>query len=290
MIDTKATQIETPQGLAERITEGLHQVEGVLVSVSIAAAPLGGLLPAAWMSLDHMERVLMIPLYVAYPIAVALEALGYAAVTVAVEMIQRRRWMLIAISTLAFGLYLLDIVALNIVLSVAEIVFPGTNWLLYAKVLACACLALMSVPAALLFAVRSMQRGIVAKEAEAAEQHSADVADAYAHDERMKQIELDSKAKEREIKRAERAEKQLKATQNNPAQVAQPAQPTPAKLHKSIDLVVLADTIKNNQSATNAQLGVLLGGFSAEAVRKAKIRLHSNQPAATSAAQATTTP
>lgn len=243
-----------------------------------AVASTLALFPAAFISFDHMTKLMQYPKEPAFVIACAVETLGYMIVSATVTAMERGRRGLVVLGCLAFSGYLIVIVLLNLILSSAEAISPAA--LVWAKIAAGADLAMLSVPAAILAALQSQMRNqdkqaAVAKQ-DADGRYAIELAEKAAADDRdkkfqleMLKIKLDAKAKENDKKRESKLEQlgqlvsQVAPTQQNPL---------PSQKRGHIDLALLASKLDQDPSQTNDELGKFFG-VSGEAVRLARKKL-----------------
>lgn len=209
-----------------------------------AVASIAALFPAAYTSYLHMTQLLGYTNEPALVIAGAVELLGYMIVHAVVKAMERGRRWLVAFGSFAFGFYLVVIVLLNLILSAAEAISPTA--LVWAKIIAGADLALLSVPAAILAAMQSQLRAQDAKEAlakhDADSRHAMELAEKAAAEDRANKheldmlrlktevelnelkLKLDAEASEKDKKRQERMQKVSTA----PEKVSTPAPIVPA--------------------------------------------------------------
>lgn len=156
-MEDKKTWAETFDGWNKAIRGG----EASVINLISAIAPWGAPLPVAWMSFIHQVEVLNFPTVVAVVSALVIEFLGVSTVSTIIGFWSYNRkytddkkkspvWVAIA----AFLMYLFIVLSTNVALDATK----GGEWEQVAVVVVRALLTLMTVPAALIMAVRAMHQ------------------------------------------------------------------------------------------------------------------------------------
>lgn len=153
--------MENNKNVFDRWNETIRNVEGSIVNLVSAIAPWGAPLPAAYMSFTHMRDTLLFPFWIAFPISLVIEILGFSTVSTILSFwMHNRKYqdetkkspVLLVIA--AFAFYLLIVVTMNVLIDASV----GQEWQRYAIIAVRALLTLMSIPAALVLAVRTQHQ------------------------------------------------------------------------------------------------------------------------------------
>lgn len=154
----------------DRLNDWIRETESSIVNVLSAFAPWMAPLAPAYMTYQHAVNSLNFPIYVAFPVAVLVEILGFSAVStfMAFWFFNRRnrsdnKKAPIGLVVLAFLFYLCLIIFSNVLLDT----FPGQGWTL---VVVRALYTMQTIPAALIVAVRVQHRDLLNEYAKEREQ------------------------------------------------------------------------------------------------------------------------
>lgn len=148
----------------ERINYWIRNSETSLVNLLSALAPWLAPLAPAFMSYYHMDGVLDFPGYVAMAVAIVVEILGLSAISTILAFwtynrrrVAEYRKAPVFLAVFSFVFYLAIVLVINVMLDAAKIPDAGMNqdWVI---VLARAMLTLLSVPAAIILAVRTQHK------------------------------------------------------------------------------------------------------------------------------------
>lgn len=146
------------QNTFEKINNWIRNVEGSVVNLLSSIAPWGAPLPAAYMSFTHMDTVLKFPVIVSVPVAAVIEILGFATVSTILSFWSHNRHYTdetkqapIGLTIAAFVFYLAIVLTMNVLIDATT----GTSSAGIAIIAVRALLTLMSIPAALVLAVRT---------------------------------------------------------------------------------------------------------------------------------------
>ena len=147
----------------EEINEWIRGTETSIVNVVSAIAPWLAPISPAYMTYQHAVGTLHFPMWVAVPVAVVVEILGFSAVSTFMTFwfFNRRnksngKKAPVSFVVFAFFFYLALIVTSNVLLDT----FPGANW---AIIVTRALFALQTVPAALIVISRAGHKSLIAE-------------------------------------------------------------------------------------------------------------------------------
>jgi hypothetical protein len=151
----------------DQLNAAIRNSEASLVNLLSALAPWAAPLAPAYMSFTHMTETLEYPIPIAWAVAVVVEVLGLSAISTIIAFWSYNRrykaeyrkapvW--IAISS--FVAYLAIVLVVNVVLDASQIADSGLShaWVTLA---AKALLTLLSVPAAVILAVRTQHKELL---------------------------------------------------------------------------------------------------------------------------------
>jgi hypothetical protein len=146
----------------DRANDFIRNTETSLVNFLSAVAPWAAPLAPAYLSWNHMRMELAFPVWVAWSVAIVVEILGLSAIsTILAFWMHNRRYKKdgrkapVIVPGSAFIFYLLVILTINVMLEAAKIpgFFIASEWV---RIIAIALLTLLSVPAAIIIAVRTL--------------------------------------------------------------------------------------------------------------------------------------
>ena len=144
----------------DRLNDGIRNGEASLVNLLSAIAPWLAPLAPAYLSYTHMSSKLAFPKPIAWAVAIVVEVMGLSAVSTALLFwAHNKRYSKeykkapIKIVIGAFVFYLAVILAINVLLEISV-----ANW---ALVTAKSLLTLLSIPAALILAVRTQHQELL---------------------------------------------------------------------------------------------------------------------------------
>lgn len=147
----------------DRLNESIRSIEGSFVNFISAVAPWLAPLAPAYMTYDHAVNTLHFPVWVALPVALVVEILGFSAVSTFMTFwfFNRRtkadaKKAPLPLVVFAFLFYLALIVASNILLDS----FDNAGW---AVVTVRALFTLQTIPAALIVVARAGHRSLLAE-------------------------------------------------------------------------------------------------------------------------------
>jgi hypothetical protein len=146
----------------DRLNEAIRNTESSVVNVISAIAPWLAPLAPAYMTYQHAVGTLGFPVWVAFPVAVVVEILGFSAVSTFLAFwFHNRRSAAskkapINVVVFAFLFYLSLIIFANVLLDT----FENDKW---AVVAVRALFTLQTIPAALIVAVRTQHRDLLAE-------------------------------------------------------------------------------------------------------------------------------
>lgn len=151
----------------DQLNAAIRNSEASLVNLLSALAPWAAPLAPAYMSFTHMTQTLGYPIPIAWAVAIVVEVLGLSAISTIIAFWSYNRrykaeyrkapvW--IAISS--FVVYLAIVLVVNVVLDASQITDSGLShaWVTLA---AKALLTLLSVPAAVILAVRTQHKELL---------------------------------------------------------------------------------------------------------------------------------
>jgi hypothetical protein len=151
----------------DQLNAAIRNSEASLVNLLSALAPWAAPLAPAYMSFTHMTQTLEYPIPIAWAVAIVVEVLGLSAISTIIAFWSYNRrykaeyrkapvW--IAISS--FVAYLAIVLVVNVVLDASQIADSGLSqaWVTLA---AKALLTLLSVPAAVILAVRTQHKELL---------------------------------------------------------------------------------------------------------------------------------
>lgn len=150
----------------DKINNWIRDTEGSVVNVLSAIAPWGAPLPAAYMSFAHMNNplVLNFPVYISIPVAAVIEILGFATVSTILNFwsynrkyTDEKKQAPVGITVFAFCFYLSIVLIMNVLVDATT----GTEYAKWAIIGVRALLTLMSIPAALVLAVRTQHQNVL---------------------------------------------------------------------------------------------------------------------------------
>lgn len=210
------------ENVFDSINNWIRGTESSIVNFLSAIAPWGAPLPAAYMSYQHMMGILHFENWVAFPAAAVIEILGFSTVSTAMSFWvhnQRNKdgkdkapiWVVLV----AFAFYLGIVITMNVAIDANT----GTENEKLAIIIVRALLTLMSIPAALVMAVRTQHNELVKlisieaqREQEQLERERAEAQRQLEAQLEQERIIREEERLEREQIRAERREaRQLKA-------------------------------------------------------------------------------
>jgi hypothetical protein len=151
----------------DRANSWIRNSEASLVNLLSSIAPWLAPIAPAYLSYYHMTNSLAFPSYIAWAVAVVVEVLGLSAIsTIITFWAHNRKYRLevkkapVAMAVFSFIVYLMVILTINVVLDAAYIQNSGMNpeWV---KIGARALLTLLTVPAAIILAVRTQYHEMV---------------------------------------------------------------------------------------------------------------------------------
>jgi len=141
--------------------KAIRGAEASFVNFISAIAPWGAPLPVAYMSFNHMNTVLNFPLAISIPTSLVIEILGFSTVSTIIgfwshnrKYTDDKRKSPIGIAIGAFVLYLLIVITMNVALDATVGTSAEHGMIIAVKGL----LTLMTIPAALILAVRSQHQ------------------------------------------------------------------------------------------------------------------------------------
>jgi hypothetical protein len=151
----------------EKLNHIIRESEASVVNLLSSVAPWAAPLAPAFMSYTHMTGNMMFPTWVAWAVAIVVEVLGLSSIsTILAFWSHNRRYKteykraptLIAVFSFAF--YLFIVLLVNVVIDASKV--PGSNldqqWVIVA---ARALLTLLSVPAAIILAIRTQHKELI---------------------------------------------------------------------------------------------------------------------------------
>lgn len=151
----------------EAVNTSVRESESTLVSILAAIGPWAAPLAPAVMSYQHMVQSLLFPWWVALSIAFVIEIQGLTSVSTYLSFwAHNRRYKdekkktPTGVVVVAFMFYLAVVLAINVLLDASQVPgFPlGYEWVV---VIVRALLTLLSIPAALILAVRALHKDIL---------------------------------------------------------------------------------------------------------------------------------
>lgn len=147
----------------ERVNDWIRESESSIVNFISAFAPWLAPIAPAFMTYYHAVNALEFPVAVAIPVAVVVEILGFSTVStyIALWFSNRRnkaesKRAPVGLVVVAFSFYMALIIFANVLLDA----FPGEKW---ALITVRALFTLQTVPAALIVAVRTQHRDLLAE-------------------------------------------------------------------------------------------------------------------------------
>lgn len=145
----------------DRLNDWIRETESSIVNFLSAFAPWMAPLAPAYMTFQHAQNSLDFPIFIAAPVAILVEILGFSAVStfMAFWFFNRKnradaKKAPIGLVILAFMFYLLLIIFSNVLLDT----FPGQEW---ALIVVRALYTMQTIPAALIVAVRVQHRDLL---------------------------------------------------------------------------------------------------------------------------------
>lgn len=145
----------------DRINQAIRDGEASLVNLLSALAPWAAPLAPAYMTYSHMTGNLDFPVQIAWAVALVVEVLGLSAIStfLAFWSYNRRykaqyRKAPVWVVLLSFTIYLAVIITINVLLELA-VLFGTQAWV---EIAARALLTLLSIPAAMILAVRTQHK------------------------------------------------------------------------------------------------------------------------------------
>jgi len=225
-------------------------------------APLGALLPAAWITADRLIAYVGVYGPAAVVMAGAIELLGLQIVATRTKLIGLNMPEQMRSMNLAFAGYLLIIVAVNGVLAVAHL----TGWVDWGRVVAELILGLMALPVSARAGVEKQLKAI--DERAAQDKAATERAIADARDERERALTIANKHEIELLETKARLRAEAKKADNAPATKKQPKN----KLRRPVTTDALIAEIKRNPGATDAQIGATFG-VSRQAIQKRREKL-----------------
>lgn len=152
------------QNIFDRWDTAIRKGEASFVNFISSIAPWGAPLPAAYMSWEHMTRVLDFPDWLAFIVAGVIEILGFSTVSTILSFWMHNRkytdgkkqtpiWTVL----FSFAFYLFIVVTMNVVLDA----MAGTENERWAVIFVKALLTLMTIPAAIILGVRTQHQEIL---------------------------------------------------------------------------------------------------------------------------------
>lgn len=149
------------ENIFDRANRTIRQTEGSVVNLVSSLAPWGAPLPAMYMSYRHMIDTLKFPVEIAVPVAGVIEILGFSVVSTILSFWMHNRKYKdetkkspVILVVAAFAFYLGIIVTMNVLIDATT----GTEWANGAIIAVRALLTMMSIPAALVLAVRTQHQ------------------------------------------------------------------------------------------------------------------------------------
>ncbi len=144
--------------------EWIRGVESSAVNLGTAIAPWGAPLPVVYMSFQHMRDFLAFPWFISFPVAAVIEILGFATISTGLALWMHNRkyqddkkkaplWIVF----ISFGFYIIIIFSMNVLIDATQ----GTIYAKNAELIVRAMLTLMTIPAALLLAVRTQHNALI---------------------------------------------------------------------------------------------------------------------------------
>lgn len=156
--------MENQRNIFDVWNDNIRQAEASIVNLVSAIAPWGAPLPAAYMSYSHMDLVLKFPGWVAIPVALVIEILGFSVVSTILGFWSHNKKYQddakkapIDLVLVAFGFYLAIVLTMNVLIDASA----GEWWQGGAIIAVRALLTLMSIPAALVLAVRTQHQELL---------------------------------------------------------------------------------------------------------------------------------
>lgn len=153
----------------DNVNEFIRDVEGSVVNLLASIAPWFAPLPAAYMSFWHMTSSLLYPVYIATPVAIMIEILGFSTISTGLDFWSwNRRYKSggslkrapLGFVAVAFGYYLFVIISMNVVLDIAKS-FPDIVSERWSVIGVQALLTTMTIPAGLIVATRVQHKELL---------------------------------------------------------------------------------------------------------------------------------
>lgn len=149
------------ENIFDRANRTIRQTEGSVVNLVSSLAPWGAPLPAMYMSYMHMIDTLKFPKAIAIPVAGVIEILGFSVVSTILSFWMHNRKYKdeakkspVILVIAAFAFYLGIILTMNVLIDAST----GEWWAEGAIIAVRALLTMMSIPAALVLAVRTQHQ------------------------------------------------------------------------------------------------------------------------------------
>lgn len=142
----------------------IRKGEASFVNFISAIAPWGAPLPAAYMSWEHMTRVLDFPAWLAWAVAIVIEILGFSTISTIISFWMHNRkhkdekkqtpiWT----ALFSFAFYLFIVLTMNVVLDATADTVNARNAEIFVRGL----LTLMTIPAAIILGVRTQHQEVL---------------------------------------------------------------------------------------------------------------------------------
>jgi hypothetical protein len=153
--------------LFDKWDDWVNSTEGSLVNFLTAFAPWLAPLAPAYMTYVHMIEFLEFPIYIAFPLALLVEILGFGTVSTALDFWfhnrkekagMKRAPIEVVIGVFIF--YLMLILVSNVVIDVSE-AFLSVRWQMASVIIVRGLLTLQTIPGALIVAVRTGHRELL---------------------------------------------------------------------------------------------------------------------------------
>jgi len=148
----------------DQINSIIRNVEGSIVNLLSGIVPWFAPIPAAYMSYVHMTKLLEFPSLVAGPVAAVIEVLGFATVSTILSFwsynkrySDEKKQAPVGLVVFAFVFYLGIVLVMNVIIEATV----GTEMFKGAVIVVRALLTLMSIPAALVLAVRTQHQEVL---------------------------------------------------------------------------------------------------------------------------------